>query len=99
MAISSGSNRLFIILLLFVSGASEIYAATVTCIRRGPCYLKRVSCPAQCPDLYPTDPKAKACYLNCNSPICMPECRSKFISLQLYVNELIHFMGYGNSFI
>ncbi|KAJ9153628.1 hypothetical protein P3X46_027049 [Hevea brasiliensis] len=73
---SSSSNRLFIITLLFVSGASEIYAATVTCLR-GPCYSQKLSCPAECPQLYPTKPNVKACYINCASPICKPECRNR----------------------
>ncbi|KDP38932.1 hypothetical protein JCGZ_00689 [Jatropha curcas] len=75
----SSSNRLLIILLLFVSAASEIYAATdtIACSRKGPCFLKKRSCPAECPNLYPTNPYSKVCYLNCQSPICTPECRNR----------------------
>eukprot|EP00257_Ricinus_communis_P023549 XP_015583563.1 uncharacterized protein LOC8277671 [Ricinus communis] len=68
------SKMFLIILLVFVYSAAEIFAATVTC-RKGPCFLKKISCPAECPQTTSYEPKAKVCYLNCNSPVCKPECR------------------------
>ncbi|KAK6154314.1 hypothetical protein DH2020_008562 [Rehmannia glutinosa] len=50
----------------------------VTCTnRRSRCFLKSITCPIQCPLRRPKDPKAKACYINCDSPICKAECRRK----------------------
>ncbi|XP_048235188.1 uncharacterized protein LOC8277671 [Ricinus communis] len=70
------SKMFLIILLVFVYSAAEIFAATVTC-RKGPCFLKKISCPAECPQTTSYEPKAKVCYLNCNSPVCKPECRHR----------------------
>ncbi|KAK3003479.1 hypothetical protein RJ639_018235 [Escallonia herrerae] len=69
---------LLIILLIFVSGVSvQVNGETVTCNRPGPCFLRRLSCPSECPTVYPSDPQAKVCYVNCNSPICRAECRNR----------------------
>ncbi|CAK7327562.1 unnamed protein product [Dovyalis caffra] len=69
------SNGLLIILLL-VSGASQIYAEFRTCFS-GPCARMKLACPAECPQASPTNPKVtKACRLNCNSPLCKTECRN-----------------------
>ncbi|XAR68378.1 hypothetical protein NMG60_11003479 [Bertholletia excelsa] len=75
---SLNTNCLLIILLLFLSGAVHIGAEYITCSsRKSPCFLKRISCPKQCPKSLPTDPKAKVCYVNCNSPMCQAECRNR----------------------
>lgn len=51
---------------------------SITCYSQySPCFhIKQRYCPKECPSQYPTNPKAKACYLNCNNPICKPECKS-----------------------
>ncbi|XP_057797276.1 uncharacterized protein LOC131013218 [Salvia miltiorrhiza] len=45
--------------------------------KKSPCFLKGITCPKQCPTRRPTDPKAKACFINCDSPICKAECRRR----------------------
>ncbi|KAM7492618.1 hypothetical protein LguiA_035539 [Lonicera macranthoides] len=71
---------LLTILVIFVSGVAQINGQYVTClVRNTPCFLQRRTCPSQCPDIIPSNPKqkSKVCYLNCNSPICQPECRNR----------------------
>ncbi|KAK3020634.1 hypothetical protein RJ639_047855 [Escallonia herrerae] len=71
------SSCLLIILLIFVYGVSvQVDGETVTCSRPGPCFLRPLSCPSECPTTYPSDPQAKVCYVNCNSPVCRAACRS-----------------------
>jgi hypothetical protein len=73
-------NGLLIILLLFVSGAVQTYGETKTCPRKkSPCFLKKMKCPAECPTSSSKDPKAKVCIVNCDSPICKAQCKSKTI--------------------
>ncbi|KAH7514160.1 hypothetical protein FEM48_Zijuj11G0059200 [Ziziphus jujuba var. spinosa] len=81
---SRGScSSLLIILALFVSGmVMQIEAAaakydTVSCYKKGPCFLKKIRCPTECPFTSPTDPQAKICSVNCDSPICKAECRKR----------------------
>ncbi|KAJ0045293.1 hypothetical protein Pint_04452 [Pistacia integerrima] len=76
----SSSNSFLIILLIAVSVAVGINAApqSLTCsTRKSPCFLKKITCPYECPKTTPSDPKAKVCYINCNSPICKAECRNR----------------------
>jgi hypothetical protein len=86
-----GRNGLFIILLLFVSSAAghakvETKVETKTCPSlKSPCCFKKMKCPAECPTTYPKDPNAKACYVNCYSPICKAECKSKTIIIFHYI--------------
>ncbi|CAO2833419.1 unnamed protein product [Amaranthus hypochondriacus] len=55
-----------------------IHSETKTCFsRRSPCFLKRITCPSQCPSSHPKSPKAKVCHIDCYSPICKAECRSR----------------------
>ncbi|XP_040987004.1 uncharacterized protein LOC121234929 [Juglans microcarpa x Juglans regia] len=71
-------NGLLIILLLFISGAVHIDAETKTCTSKGsPCRFIKMPCPSQCPTSSPTNPKAKVCYVNCNSPVCQAECKHR----------------------
>ncbi|XP_073025362.1 uncharacterized protein [Primulina eburnea] len=68
----------FIFLALIFSGLAQDNYDTVTCTyKKSKCYLQPVSCPSECPYTQPSNPKAKACYLNCHSPICKPECKHK----------------------
>lgn len=80
MAISS-SNGLIFLLLLFAFCAMQINAAdNLSCpFRSSPCFGKKIPCPSQCPQKSPSDPKAKVCYLDCVSPICRTQCKSKII--------------------
>ncbi|KAK8527359.1 hypothetical protein V6N13_085193 [Hibiscus sabdariffa] len=75
-----GYTSSLIILLLFISALVQIHAAAQlkTCVlRRSRCFLKPLTCPSQCPSSTPSDPKAKVCYVNCDSPICKAECRNR----------------------
>ncbi|KAJ1691686.1 hypothetical protein LUZ63_015841 [Rhynchospora breviuscula] len=61
-----------IILAIRVASAQQ----TVTCTsRRSSCFLKRMRCPAECPLRTPTNPKAKACFVDCNK--CEVFCRAR----------------------
>ncbi|KAI8552668.1 hypothetical protein RHMOL_Rhmol06G0284000 [Rhododendron molle] len=72
------NNCFLIILLLFVSGAVQIKSDYTTCTNHNsPCYYQQLKCPAECPSIYPADSHPKVCYLNCDSPICQPECKNK----------------------
>ncbi|XP_030551012.2 uncharacterized protein LOC115755668 [Rhodamnia argentea] len=64
--------------LLIVCGLARVHGATISCLSRGsPCFLKKMTCPDECPSNSPSNSKAKVCYVNCNSPICKPECKNK----------------------
>ncbi|XP_058099735.1 uncharacterized protein LOC131244094 [Magnolia sinica] len=41
------------------------------------CYGQELKCPKQCPEFKPADPKAKACFVDCNSPKCEAVCRKR----------------------
>lgn len=41
------------------------------------CFGQIINCPDQCPMARPADPKAKACFIDCNSPKCEATCRSQ----------------------
>ncbi|WCJ32130.1 Late embryogenesis abundant (LEA) protein-related [Euphorbia peplus] len=71
------SNKVFIIVVVLVCSAADIYAANITCRSRGPCFLKLRSCPVECPLTTSSNPNAKVCFLNCNSPVCKPECKHR----------------------
>ncbi|KAJ0969973.1 hypothetical protein J5N97_022850 [Dioscorea zingiberensis] len=44
---------------------------TTTCNDpRTACFGKTLQCPDQCPEFRPADPKAKACFIDCNRPSC-----------------------------
>ncbi|KAJ0966005.1 hypothetical protein J5N97_027143 [Dioscorea zingiberensis] len=77
----SFSRRDAALVLLLLSVASAIKTqgqSTVTCTKLpSPCFLKVVKCPAECPLTRPSDPHAKGCFLDCNSPICEPVCRNR----------------------
>ncbi|KAH6807785.1 Late embryogenesis abundant protein-like protein [Perilla frutescens var. frutescens] len=73
------SMCLLAVVLLFqgVYGGG-VHVESIACYSKSsPCFLKQLKCPKECPSKNPTHPKAKACYLNCNSPICNPECKNK----------------------
>lgn len=73
-----------------------VHAETRTCFsRRSPCFLKRITCPTQCPTSHPKDPKAKVCYIDCYSPICKAECRSECI----FFFHIWHFSKYFTCFL
>lgn len=68
------------ILLFFLAVAIEIGGtsaqSSLTCINRpSPCFRKKVRCPKECPVAKPSNPKAKGCFLDCNSPKCETVCR------------------------
>ncbi|KAJ8754672.1 hypothetical protein K2173_010763 [Erythroxylum novogranatense] len=73
------SYSLLIVLVVCVSGFTQTQAQveTFSCKFGTKCYGKYVDCPYECPSLQPKDPKAKACYVNCHSPKCKPECKHR----------------------
>ncbi|XP_071698922.1 uncharacterized protein [Rutidosis leptorrhynchoides] len=73
------SNKCLLVLMLVLAfGIAQIFGDTVTCYdRKSKCFLKRIQCPKECPKTTPTDPKYKACYLDCASPICKAQCKNR----------------------
>ncbi|KAM3396112.1 hypothetical protein P3S68_005118 [Capsicum galapagoense] len=68
----------FAIVILFLAGVTEINVEYITCTsKKSRCFLRPLKCPAECPSKSPSNPKAKVCYVNCNSPMCKPECRNR----------------------
>ncbi|RDY05969.1 hypothetical protein CR513_10124, partial [Mucuna pruriens] len=64
--------------MLFAIFAMHVNAETQTCTnRRSLCFLKKIPCPAQCPLKSPANPKAKVCYVDCDSPICKSQCKNR----------------------
>ncbi|KAI3795801.1 hypothetical protein L1987_38461 [Smallanthus sonchifolius] len=41
------------------------------------CFMKRIKCPVECPQVKPKNPKDKACFLDCYSPKCEAVCKSR----------------------
>ncbi|KAI3795808.1 hypothetical protein L1987_38468 [Smallanthus sonchifolius] len=39
--------------------------------------MKRIKCPVECPKVKPTNPKDKACFLDCYSPKCEAVCKCR----------------------
>ncbi|KAL6554277.1 hypothetical protein OROMI_019950 [Orobanche minor] len=76
MKISMMSSKLMVALCLIILPCSVQSLDKITCTGKGPCFLKQLTCPNECPSARPTDAKAKACSVNCNSPICRPECKN-----------------------
>ncbi|KAK9674033.1 hypothetical protein RND81_12G206300 [Saponaria officinalis] len=81
---------LLIIVLVLVSCAINVHsktsapvpvpvrAETRTCVtRRSPCFLKKITCPRQCPTLSPKNPRDKVCNIDCYSPLCKATCRNR----------------------
>ncbi|KAG0483880.1 hypothetical protein HPP92_011964 [Vanilla planifolia] len=68
--------RLPLLLVVLMEITAISARGTLTCLNRpSPCFLKKVRCPAQCPDPKPVNPKSKGCFLDCNSPKCRrPSC-------------------------
>ncbi|KAA8523843.1 hypothetical protein F0562_010266 [Nyssa sinensis] len=75
------SSCILIILLFFVSGVvGEVKAAPYSYRCENPsnrCYGRTITCPDECPTGSSEDPKVKVCYINCDSPICRPECKHR----------------------
>ncbi|RDX62286.1 hypothetical protein CR513_59400 [Mucuna pruriens] len=79
MGISS-RNGLMYLLLLFAFCEMQIIAGknTLTCpFHSSPCFGKKVPCPSECPLKSPSDPKAKVCFLDCDSPTCETQCKTR----------------------
>ncbi|TKY49058.1 hypothetical protein E2542_SST26484 [Spatholobus suberectus] len=76
MGVSSSNGLIFV--FLFAIFAMHTNAETQTCTnRKSPYFLKKIQCPVGCPSKSPADPKAKVCYLDCNSPICKTRCKNR----------------------
>ncbi|KAK7312988.1 hypothetical protein VNO77_37295 [Canavalia gladiata] len=79
MAISSNNVYIFV-LLLFVLSEMQIIEGkdSLTCtFRSSPCFSKKIPCPDQCSQKLPSDPKAKVCFLDCNSRHCETQCKTR----------------------
>jgi hypothetical protein len=81
MDFSSNNKCLMFVLCLFVFVSSCVMCVNVdtqTCTnRKSRCFLKKLPCPAQCPSRSPANPREKVCYLDCDSPMCKTQCKSK----------------------
>ncbi|TKY66569.1 Root cap [Spatholobus suberectus] len=79
MGISS-SNSLMYLLLLFTFSELQIIAGkdTLSCtFRSSPCFRRKAPCPSECPLKSPSDAKAKVCFLDCDSPTCETQCKTR----------------------
>ncbi|XP_010544265.1 PREDICTED: uncharacterized protein LOC104816928 [Tarenaya hassleriana] len=45
--------------------------------RKSPCFLKKQTCPRQCPSFTPSGGRSKVCVVDCYNPICQPTCRNR----------------------
>jgi len=82
----SNRNSLIYLFLLFAFCEMKIIVGkdTRSCIsRKSPCFGKKVPCPNECPYGSPTNSKAKVCYLDCDSPTCETQCKSKIFHARL----------------
>ncbi|KAK7342674.1 hypothetical protein VNO80_25630 [Phaseolus coccineus] len=80
MSISSRNSLIYLLVLFFAFCEMQIIAGkdNQTCIsRKSSCFGKKVACPNECPQKLPSDPKAKVCYLDCDSPICQTQCKTR----------------------
>lgn len=71
-----------ILVVLLVAATEEIKGIaaqySLTCAnRRSPCYRRVIRCPSECPVPKPSNPNAKGCFLDCNSPKCEAVCRGR----------------------
>ncbi|VVA98741.1 unnamed protein product [Arabis nemorensis] len=56
----------------------EAASETKTCfVRKSPCFLKKQTCPKQCPSFSPPNGSSKACVIDCFNPICKATCRNR----------------------
>nr|GEU55011.1 hypothetical protein [Tanacetum cinerariifolium] len=68
---------ILVLMLVFAFCIAQSLGETVTCFdRKSKCFLKLIQCPKECPSTSPVNPKYKACYLDCSSPICTAQCRN-----------------------
>ncbi|CAN8253849.1 unnamed protein product [Cochlearia groenlandica] len=62
------------IVITQVESASE----TKTCFqKKSPCFLKKQTCPKQCPSFSPPNGSSKTCVIDCFNPICKATCRNR----------------------
>ncbi|ESQ29761.1 hypothetical protein EUTSA_v10023565mg [Eutrema salsugineum] len=74
---------------LYVGLVLTLYACTVivqldaasetkTCFqKKSPCFLKKQTCPNQCPSFSPPNGSSKSCVVDCSNPICKATCRNR----------------------
>lgn len=89
MKVLSKKCLIFVLLSsVYVSSCVSVMQTNVesqTCTtRRSPCFLKKLPCPAQCPSKSPANPRDKVCYLDCDSPVCKTQCKSKVFCIQIH---------------
>nr|GMD90154.1 uncharacterized protein LOC109150539 [Ipomoea batatas] len=77
MRIRSNKYGLLVCSVVLVLAVS-INGNSITCkSRKSPCFLKQLYCPDECPSTTPSTSVSKVCYLDCNSPLCQPQCRNR----------------------
>ncbi|CAN6457705.1 unnamed protein product [Victoria cruziana] len=70
----------FLLLVAAELGSASYYTGPehITCWNKScRCFLRTIRCPPECPLTKPSDPKAKSCHLDCNSPKCEAVCRNR----------------------
>ncbi|CAN7027766.1 hypothetical protein Bca4012_042787 [Brassica carinata] len=76
-------NGLYVTLLLTLYVCAvivqlEAASETKTCFqKKSPCFLKKQTCPNQCPSFSPPNGSSKACVVECFNPICKATCRNR----------------------
>ncbi|RZR79231.1 hypothetical protein BHM03_00004885, partial [Ensete ventricosum] len=71
---------LFVVVVVVITGEElgVLAKSSLTCKNRwSPCFRRQIVCPKQCPDVKPSDPNAKACFLDCYTPKCEATCRGR----------------------
>ncbi|PRQ31404.1 hypothetical protein RchiOBHm_Chr5g0035121 [Rosa chinensis] len=79
MEVLRSSSTLIIVLVCFagVIYQAKAYSSVYCTNPASRCYGKTVKCPYECPTSYSEDPKAKICYIDCDSPICKAHCKQR----------------------
>ncbi|KAJ0228816.1 Uncharacterized protein HA466_0298770 [Hirschfeldia incana] len=76
-------NGLYVTFLLTLYACAvlvqlEAALETKTCFqKKSPCFLKKQTCPKQCPSFSPPTGSSKACVVDCFNPICKATCRNR----------------------
>ncbi|XP_065878504.1 uncharacterized protein [Euphorbia lathyris] len=73
---------LFLLLVAFVAGIIQANAASYYCSPTSRCGDKYFECPTECPSLSSENPKAKVCYVDCNSPQCYSQCKYRLANCE-----------------
>lgn len=92
MEVLRSSTSTLIIVLVFAAGViyqAKAYTSVYCTNPASRCYGKTVECPYECPTSYSEDPKAKICYIDCDSPICKAHCKRKIDIILLLIHSFL----------